>query len=407
MRVSQWWSYLVGYLTIRVEGERLEPFINMAMTRGIRLWDLRRTEAGALTARVRVSGFYSLRHIARINRCRMRIVRRHGFPFLAARLERRKMLALGAVCFLALLYILSSLVWFIEVVGNQQVPAQEILMVAEREGFRVGAPRWRLDKQGLEKVLAREFPQVAFFGVKVRGTQVVIEVVEKRMPPPDGRQQGRAHLVAARSGVIEDVIVMKGDPLVKPGDTVQAGQMLISGILPVPGTGSLTPPPGVVLPPPASLESEEVIAQGLVKARVWYQAYGENPVVERRRRPTGERAVRLRAVSLGHEVLVYGPREIPYADFEREEREIRLGSSPVVLVWERVSEMEDEVIEYGVDRAKELAADKARQEIVEARMADSRVILEKVDAVELNDDNLVRVRVRVEALEDIGVRQDF
>lgn len=407
MRVSQWWSYLVGYLTVRVEGQRIEPFINMAMVRGIRLWDIRHLSHHAITARVRISGFFSLRHIARKTRCRMRIVRRHGLPFLAVSLKKRKMLALGAVFFLFLLYFLSSLVWFVEVVGNQQVATEDILRVAQREGFRSGTPRWRLDKLRLEKVLAREFPLVAIFSVEIRGTRVLIEVVEKKLPPPQEEESQPSHIVAARSGVIEDLIVLVGEPVAKPGDTVRAGQMLISGILPVPGTGSLTPPPGVILPPPLSLEPERVCARGLVRARVLYTAVGESPVVESNWRPTGRRVTRLFISGGGREVIVYGPREAPYPVFAREQQEVRIPRMPLLLTWERLSELEPYTVEYGLEGAAARAAARARAEIDRARMPQSEILSEKIDPVPLDDPNRVRVRVQLEAMEDIGIRQAF
>lgn len=405
MRVSQWWSYLVGYLTVEVEGERIEPFINMAMVRGIRLWDIRHLSRHTITARIRISGFFSLRHIARRNRCRMRIVRRHGLPFLAVSLKKRKMLALGAVFFLFLLYFLSSLVWFIEVAGNQQVGAEDILRVAQREGFRAGTPRWRLDKLRLEKVLAREFPQVAIFSVEIRGTRVLIEVVEKKLPPPEEEKNQPSHIVAARSGVIEDIIVLVGEPVAKPGDSVKAGQVLISGILPVPGTGSLTPPPGVMLPPPQSLEPEQVCARGLVRARVSYTAFGESPVVESLWRPTGRRVTRLSISGWGREVIVYGPREAPYPAFAREQQEARIPRLLLALTWERLSELESYTVEYGVDGAVTRAVEQARAEIDQARMPQSETLAEKIDLIPVDDPNRVRVQVQLEALEDIGIRQ--
>ena len=48
-------------------------------------------------------------------------------------------------------------------------------------------------------------------------------------------QQDGNDLVAERSGIIESMIVRKGIPLVKKGDTVEKGQILVSGAVPVVG----------------------------------------------------------------------------------------------------------------------------------------------------------------------------
>lgn len=407
MRVSQWWSYLTGYLSIEVEGERLEPFVNMAMTRGIMLWDLKRESATRLSAMVRISGFYGLRHIARRNRCRLRIKRRQGFPFFAARLRKRKMLVLGSLFFIVLIYYLSSLVWFIEVTGNQQIASDDILRVAWREGLVPGTPSWRLDRHRLEKVLAQEFPEAAFISVEGQGTRITIEVVEKRLPPPDEYRKGRFHVVAARGGVIEDIIVKVGEPQVQPGDEVQAGQILISGILPVPGTGSLTPPPGVVLPPPASLQPENVSAQGVVRAKVWYTAYGESEKKEHQQRKTGRKTLRVHLFSWGRDIILYGPRETPYPLYELQQREARVKDWSATVLWENIEEVEDYVVEHGEAGALDLAIEQGRTEIGQSVMPESETLLEKIDRVPLDDSNRVRVRLQVEAREDIGIRQAF
>ncbi|NPV90239.1 MAG: sporulation protein YqfD [Firmicutes bacterium] len=391
MRVSQWWSYLTGYLSIEVEGERLEPFVNMAMARGIMLWDLRRESATRLSARVRISGFFGLRHIARRNRCRLRIRRRYGFPFFAARMRKRKILMLGALFFIVLMYYLSSLVWFIEVTGNQQIAADDILRVAGREGLTPGTPGWRIDRLRLEKVLAQEFPEAAFFSVEGQGTRITIGVVEKRLPPPDEYRGGRFHVVAARDGVIEDVIVKVGEPRVKPGDKVRKGQVLISGILPA----------------PTSLGSWYVSAQGVVRARVRYTAYGESEILEHRQRKTGLKTLRVHLMAGGRDVILYGPREDPYPLYELQQREARIRGWPTTVLWENIEELEDYVVEHGEAGALDLAMEQARAEIGGAVMPNSETLVEDVDRVPLNDPNRVRVRVQVEVREEIGVRRGF
>jgi similar to stage IV sporulation protein len=367
-------------LEIEVEGERLEPFINMAMTRGIMLWDLKIVGDDRLSAKVRVSGFFGLRHIARRNRCRLKIRRRQGFPFLAVRLRKRKMLLLGSLLFVVLLSYLSSLVWSIDVTGNQLIAGGDILRVAAREGLVLGTPGWRIDRHRLEKVLLQEFPEAAFFSVEAHGTRVTIEVVEKRFPPPDDNQQGRFHVVAARSGVIEDVIVRVGEPLVQPGDRVRVGQVLIAGT---------------------------ANARGIVRARVWYTVYGEAEQVEHRQRKTGRKALRVHLSGWGKDITLYGPREAPYPLYELEQHESRIRDWPASMLWEDIEEVEDYTVEHGEAGALDLAIEKARAEISDSVMPDSEPLQEKIDRVPLDDPNRVRVRVQLEAREDIGERRAF
>ncbi|MGB9825829.1 MAG: sporulation protein YqfD, partial [Desulfofundulus sp.] len=93
-------NFIIGYLSITVRGEAPEKFINMAVARGIFLWDITRLGEHTVRAKVRLSAVRPLRHIARRTRCRFHITRRAGLPFLWMRLARRKALVLGAVLFI-------------------------------------------------------------------------------------------------------------------------------------------------------------------------------------------------------------------------------------------------------------------------------------------------------------------
>ena len=76
----------------------------------------------------------------------------------------------------------------------------------------------------------------------------MIEVVEKgAVTPPD--QALCVHLVARKSGVVEQVIPYQGEPLVKKGDVVQAGDMLVECALRYWAGGRPAVIPGMPLPP--------------------------------------------------------------------------------------------------------------------------------------------------------------
>ena len=74
----------------------------------------------------------------------------------------------------------------------------------------------------------------------VDGTQINVRVRENEDSGDEGTDyavmpQDGNDLVAERSGIIESMIVRKGIPLVKKGDTVEKGQILVSGAVPVVG----------------------------------------------------------------------------------------------------------------------------------------------------------------------------
>lgn len=405
-------SYLVGYVSITVLGEHPEKFINMAAIRGICLWDIRRQGTGGIRVKVRLSAVRPLRHIARQTGCRFHAGTRRGLPFLWMRIRRRRAMLPGALLFVLGLYLLSSFVWFIDVTGNHRLNKAEILAVAAAAGLHRGMLKWDLDPDRVEKAVREQLPGVSWSGVYVKGTKVTIQVVEATLPGKTAA--GPSHIVAKKAGVIKEMLVLAGHPAVKEGETVLPGQILISGIVPPPEEPkSPDVPPGAAQPQPAPKEPAYVHALGTVRARVWYEGYGEAPLVETGRRPTGRIETRICMKIGSREIILFGPRIIPFTLYEKdtsvkelpEWRNLRI---PVELITEQYRELEDYRAVRDRESARRLAMQRAMQS-VQGQMPPGDTILRRqfTDLMVKQPENLVRVKLFVECLEDIGVEKPF
>jgi len=72
----------------------------------------------------------------------------------------------------------------------------------------------------------------SFAGAEINGAKLKISLREG-IPAPemDANSQRPAHLVAAVSGTVEELIVLRGEAAVKKGDRVQKGDVLVRGVL--------------------------------------------------------------------------------------------------------------------------------------------------------------------------------
>ena len=75
------WNYFLGYLVIRVDGLSLEKFINLCVSRGVKLWGIKRINYTSLTANISIKDFKSLPPIVRIVRCKVKIKEKEVFHF--------------------------------------------------------------------------------------------------------------------------------------------------------------------------------------------------------------------------------------------------------------------------------------------------------------------------------------
>ena len=401
-------SFLAGCVTLLVRSEHPEKFINLAASRGIFLWDLRVLADGRLAVRVRLSAVKPLRHVARKTGSSFRIGRREGLPFLLARLKRRRALAGGLLLFFLGLYILSSFVWFIDVTGTRRVSAAQVKEAAAQAGLERGTPRWKINVGSLEREIQDRLPALSWVGVYIKGTRVEIQVVEKTLV--EEKEEGFSHVVAAKAGLVEDVLVLKGHPAVKEGDTVVPGQVLISGIIPPPETAG---PEGKEKEPAPEQKPVCVAARGIVRARVWYEGYGEALLTERESGPTGRASFRVCMKIGGKEIILKGSPEIPFPHYRTEKVVKKISpwrnlTPDVELIFEKFSELQERTVTRTKEQALLLAKEKALAGVKQNLPRGAIILNERVEElVTPQPEDLVRLRAQLEVIEDIGEKRPF
>jgi similar to stage IV sporulation protein len=405
-------NYLAGYVTVSVHGEGPEKFINMAVGRGIFIWNVSRIGDDEVLLQARMSAVKLLRHVARKTGCRFEIRDREGLPFILARLRRRKALVIGCLFFLTALYFLSSIIWFIELRGNKNIAAADVLRIAGEAGLERGVPRRQVNIGAVEKSIQQQLPAVSWVGIEIKGTRARIEVVEKILVKE--KFSGPAHVVARKAGLVEEILVLQGNPAIKEGDTVVEGQVLISGIVPPPEKPSrekASPEQKEEqkpLPPPAY-----VYAKGIVRARLWYESYGEAQMVEKGKRPTGRVITSVCMKISGREIILIGPRNISFVFYSKESFAKRIPAwrnldLPVEFITLKYHEIENYTLHRNHEEARLLAAKQALAGMEKQFPAGAIILSKRVEELIVNQsESLVRVRVFVETMEEIGTARPF
>lgn len=400
MILRRFWSYVLGYLILSVKGEHPERFINLALTRGISLWDLVWVDSGHLFVRVYARSFHSLRHISHRTNCRIRIKSKRGLPFILNRLKRRRMLVAGAVVFCLLLYFFSSLIWVVDVEGNRTISSDKVRRIAAASGLRPGAFCFQVRRADVVDELLRAFPNLDYVEVDV-GTRSRIRIVEKSLPK---KETGPCDIVAGKDGLIKELLVLAGVPCVKEGEVVRRGQILISGTAyaPAPPEASDSAVPPASKPEPQFLE-----AKGIVRARVWYRSYGEAPLDEVVKKKTG-RTVDIFYVEVDNKkIILRGPRTIPYSLYDIKVKRIKFPQwrnikLPVEFVTIEAEEIKCLRIVRSHEEAIKIAVQEAQENAAQMLPKKVPVVKRRLRVINAGDDNLVRVLLTVETVEDIG-----
>ncbi|MCY0877129.1 MAG: sporulation protein YqfD [Firmicutes bacterium] len=252
VRVAEW---ITGYVRVRVVDDPDRRVLGALIERRAQLWDVRsERDNGEYTCCVTLTDIRLLLAVARRHRAKIRFGRKSGVPFLLWRASRRKVFLAGGLLFTILLYVLSSFVWHVEIDGTDQPEA--VASALQKLHVRPGTALYQiLDQDSLQLALLDQLPQIAWVGVRIQGTAVYVHVIP-RVASADPVVHKPQSIVAAVPGVVSSVLADSGLPLVKPGQFVTPGTVLISGSL---------------------LDGKAVYAKGTVRALVWYRSQLELP----------------------------------------------------------------------------------------------------------------------------------
>lgn len=143
--------------------------------------------------------------------------------------RRGGVIAALLMCF-ALAIISSELVWDVRIEGNTLYSDAEIISELSEAGLTVGK-RWRSADLGkIENTALLESDRLSWININRRGTVAYVKVIEKKEHNANTKL-GYSNVVASCDAVIEEISVISGVARVKVGDTVRAGDLLISGVI--------------------------------------------------------------------------------------------------------------------------------------------------------------------------------
>lgn len=379
------WMWWKGYVTVRLRGPGLERLLNDAVNAGVLLLGVRRLTSDVVIVRLTVREFYHFRPLLTGSNVSVSILDRHGVPFLIRRFRLRLFLLVGLLLAVFIVLYLSNFVWFIEVSGNELLAVSTLKIAVEDQGLRTGVAKSTVNPRQIESELLKRFADLTWVQVNIKGVKVDIQVAERAVVEAAYSEAG--HLYAKRDGVVTELLVLQGTPAVREGETVLKDDLLISGIY-YDQWG----------------RKQFGAAQGVVKARVWYQAIGEAPLVRWEPIKTGR--------SSRQYVLTIGPLRIPFGRSHSQETHLQssqewrlsLGKAmvPIGLTRTEYEEVEYVPMHLSATEAERQAYNLAWESLLQQGVVDKNVLEEKTVVDYLVDADGIRVTVQVEVLEDIG-----
>ena len=374
--------YWKGYLKIDIRGNALGRFISQISDMGILLWKIEYLTYDNYRACIHKDDYNKLRPLLRKRKCQVRIIEKRGLPFFLLKIRKRLFLLTGIILFLVIFQLGASLLWSCEITGLENIEEEVIIKALKEAGIRKGILKKELDLRKIENYLLQEINAISWIDLRWQGTRLCIDIVEKRLVEP----VEKGTIVASKDGIITKLIVLKGQAVVKEGDTVTAGQLLI-------------------------LPGKDGEARGIVKAEIWYEAVGESSFTERVIVNSGKQKT-YRGVKIGDKLVQLGKTTPPFDQYRLKRTfkkifEWRNISLPIELFKEEYQEIIIIEMKYstatGLFRAKENALAGLLPQLAEGTVIDS-IYHEVIES----GDEKIKLRLIIKTEENIAcLKEDF
>ena len=383
-------NFFIGYLNIQVEGFFVERFINICIAKNILLWGMNRKNSSILNANISVKDFKKIKDIAKKTKCRVKIEKKKGLPFIFNKYKKRKAFGILIIFIIILLCVLSGFVWNIEIKGIDKIPRQEILSIMEENGVKIGALKKNIDTKKVINQIRLIRNDVAWVGIEIKGTNAVVEIVEADPKPEILDESDFCNIIANKDGIITKINTKNGTSLVKVGDIVKEKDVLVEGKV----QGKYT-------------DAIYVHASADIEAKVWYKkkkkAYFHQQLDEK----TGNTETKYQIKFNNLQINLYKTlSKFQNYDTISESKKINLFSNfylPIEIIKLVNYEKKTHEIIYGSNELKENEIKQIEQELKDTLPNEANILNRYVNIRE-QDDGL-EIEIIYEVLEKLGTNE--
>ena len=296
-----------GMVCVRLTGLFPERLINLCAQEGVEFWAMEWEDEHTVRFTTRRRTLGRLEELAGRVGCEVERESSRGLPDFLGRFRRRYAFLIGLVFALCAVSVLSRFILVVQVSGNECVSTAVILSQLRQLGVRPGVYGPGLDRKQLAQELMIQLDGLSWAALNLHGTRLEVLVREKVKTPERIDERRNVDIIAQADGIVTHVEPELGDAVVKEGDVVAKGDVLISG------TVTLEPPQYSELPN----RYYQTHARGRVWARTWRFLTAAIPVEAETKDYTGAEKSVWSVNFFGRRMKIFGNTGISWPMYDK------------------------------------------------------------------------------------------
>lgn len=373
-------KYKKGSITVEIQSHMPEKFINLLWKNGVNIRNIRKKSITTIVMETNLSDYKHIEEIATKTKAKVRIVGRKGTVFFLIKMRRRVALVGGVAIFVFIIYFLSTFIWKVEIQTENHLSPYEIRAQLKTYGIAPGVRKSKVNVYELQDKMIKNNENIMYFRARIEGSRLFAEAIEKTPPPTITSEDSPGNLVAKKDGQIIRVFTTHGTSVVKKGDVVKAGQIIVKGEQGKEGSTYV------------------VHAEGSVFANTWYEEVKSVPIRGVKRERTGKSIE-------NNYILVLGKRVYFKNSLNKFKTYDKIVENKGFVKKEVYYETKETNFNLEVDKVVKDTSEQLYSSIVQ-KLDKSVKIVDKKVFFDQEGDNL-KIRVLVTAEEDIAKLETF
>ncbi len=289
---------LFGYIKIKIKSGYAEGFLNLCLKNGVDVYDISPKKGGEVTFCTMGKNEKKCKDLGEKIHCEIDVLERKGLCFFIKRNQKRIAFPIFGGLFLASIFMLSQMVWTIDVVGGG-VEEEEVLSVLQENDLYVGCFFNRVNTDFVESKVIIELLDISHCAITKEGVRVTVTLQERDKKPDFFRTGIPSNIVAKENGQILEMTVREGVTAKKVGEGVLKGDILISGVQAM-----------------ANSSVRYLQSRGEIIAETYYKKNIVLPIIGVRMQRTGEQIVRETATLFSFPINLFKNSSIPYVKYD-------------------------------------------------------------------------------------------
>lgn len=222
-------KYKSGIITIEIQSLIPEKFVNLMWKNGVQIRNIKKKSITTMTMEISLKDYEKIEDVAKRTKTKVIILDRRGFAFFLMRIKRRGTFVAGIVLFIGIIYYLSTFIWSIEIISDQNLSPYEIRQQLNSYGIKPGINKSNINVYDIEEKLIKNNADIMWVKARIEGAKLKISTAERQSPPKIVLESTPCNIVARRDGEVIRIYTQAGTPVVKKGELIRKGQLLVKG----------------------------------------------------------------------------------------------------------------------------------------------------------------------------------